>query len=42
MEPVEEAGISRLYGGIHYLNSINIGLSLAHDLGNKVVEIQLH
>ena len=38
----EEAGISRLYGGIHYLNSINIGLSLAHDLGNSVGGIQLH
>lgn len=38
----EEAGISRLYGGIHYLTSINIGLSLAKDLGNRVGEIKLH
>ncbi len=38
----EEAGISRLYGGIHYLNSINAGLSLAKDLGNRVGGIKLH
>jgi hypothetical protein len=41
-EAAEEAGISRLYGGIHYLNSIDIGLSLGHDLGNKIGQIQLH
>ena len=38
----EEAGISRLYGGIHYLTSINTGLSLAHDLGSRVGDIKLH
>jgi hypothetical protein len=38
----EEAGISRLYGGIHYLTSINTGLSLAHDLGSSVGDIKLH
>ena len=38
----EEAGISRLYGGIHYLNSIDAGLSLAKELGNRVGQIQLH
>jgi hypothetical protein len=38
----EEAGISRLYGGIHYLNSIEAGLSLAKELGNRVGQIQLH
>ncbi len=38
----EEAGISRLYGGIHYLPSINIGLSLAKELGNRVGNINLH
>jgi len=38
----EEAGISRLYGGIHYLTSINMGLSLAHDLGSRVGDIKLH
>ena len=37
----QEAGISRLYGGIHYLPSINEGLSLAHDLGKKIGSIQL-
>jgi hypothetical protein len=38
----EEAGISRQYGGIHYLPSINAGLSIAKDLGDRVGEIQLH
>ena len=38
----EEAGISRLYGGIHYLPSINIGLSLGKDLGDKIGNINLH
>lgn len=38
----EEAGISRLYGGIHYSTSINTGLSLALDLGNRVGNIKLH
>ena len=37
----EEAGISRLYGGIHYLPSINEGLSLAQDLGKKIGEINV-
>ncbi len=38
----EEAGLSRLYGGIHYMPSINIGLSLGKDLGNRVGGIKLH
>jgi hypothetical protein len=38
----EEAGMSRFYGGIHYLPSISAGLSLAHDLGNRVGSIHLH
>jgi hypothetical protein len=38
----EEAGISRLYGGIHYLPSINIGLSMGRDIGNRVGDIKLH
>ena len=38
----EEAGISRFYGGIHYLPSINMGLSLAQDLGSRVGDIKLH
>lgn len=37
----EEAGISRLYGGIHYLPSINMGLKLGHDLGEKIGRIRL-
>ena len=36
-----EAGISRLYGGIHYLPSINIGLSMGRDIGNRVGDIKL-
>ncbi|MEP7230531.1 MAG: vanadium-dependent haloperoxidase [Ginsengibacter sp.] len=38
----EEAGLSRFYGGIHYIPSINIGLSLGKDLGNRVGGIKLH
>ena len=38
----EEAGISRLYGGIHYLPSINTGLAMAKDIGNKIGDIRLH
>jgi PAP2 superfamily len=38
----EEAGISRLYGGIHYLPSINIGLAIGKDIGNKVGKMKLH
>ncbi len=38
----EEAGISRLYGGIHYMPSINTGLIMAKDIGNKVGDIKLH
>ena len=37
-----EAGISRLYGGIHYLPSIDIGLSMGRDIGNRVGDIKLH
>jgi hypothetical protein len=37
----EEAGISRLYGGIHYLPSINIGLMMGKDIGNKAGDIKL-
>lgn len=41
IQAAEEAGISRLYGGIHYLPSISIGLSLGKDLGNTVGGIKL-
>jgi hypothetical protein len=37
----EEAGISRLYGGIHYRVSINAGLDLAKVVGNNVGNISL-
>jgi hypothetical protein len=38
----EEAGISRLYGGIHYLPSINVGLAFGHIIGRRAGELQLH
>ncbi len=38
----EEAGISRLYGGIHYHISINAGLALAREVGGRIAEIKLH
>ena len=38
----EEAGMSRLYGGIHCLVSINTGLAMAQDLGDKIGKIKLH
>lgn len=38
----EEAGISRLYGGIHYQPSINIGLAMAKEIGNRIGDIKLH
>lgn len=40
-EVAEEAGISRLYGGIHYMPSIKEGLSLAKDLGGSIGGIKL-
>ena len=38
----EQADISRLYGGIHYHVSIDIGLGMAKIIGTRVGEIQLH
>ena len=38
----EEAGISRLYGGIHYMPSINTGLIMGKAIGNKVGDIKLN
>jgi hypothetical protein len=40
-QAAQECGMSRLYGGIHYLESVNIGLSLAGDFGDRVGKIQL-
>jgi hypothetical protein len=37
----EESGISRLYGGIHYLESIHAGWALAKELGDNVGDIKL-
>jgi len=38
----EESGISRLYGGIHYLESIHTGWAIAKELGANVGDINLH
>jgi hypothetical protein len=38
----EKAGISRNYGGIHYLISINEGLRMAKVIGDRVGDINLH
>jgi hypothetical protein len=38
----EMAGISRNYGGIHYLISINTGLQMAKEIGSRVGDIKLH
>ncbi len=38
----QEAGISRLYGGIHYRASIDIGLGMAKVIGTSVGTIQLN
>jgi hypothetical protein len=37
----EDAGMSRLYGGIHYAPSIQAGLALAREVGNRVSDIKL-
>lgn len=37
----EEAGISRLYGGIHYRTSITAGLALGKIIGNNVGDLKL-
>jgi len=38
----KEAGISRLYGGMHYKLSIDIGLSMAQTIGTRIGSIRLH
>ena len=38
----EKAGISRNYGGIHYLISIHTGLQMAKEIGNRVGDINLY
>ena len=37
----EEAGISRLYGGIHYVTSIDAGLSYGEDVGNRIGKLKM-
>lgn len=37
----EDAGISRLYGGIHCQPSISTGFAIGYDIGNKVGKIKL-
>jgi hypothetical protein len=37
----EESGISRLYGGIHYLESIHTGWAIAKEVGDNVGDITL-
>ena len=40
-DAAREAGISRLYGGIHYRPSIEIGLALGDELGARIGELDL-
>jgi len=37
----EEAGISRNYGGIHYIPSINTGLAMAKKIGDNIGELKM-
>ena len=37
----EEAAISRLYGGIHFTEAIDLGLKQGYDIGNNVVALKL-
>jgi hypothetical protein len=39
-DAAREAGISRLYGGIHYRRSIEIGLQLGETLGNEIGDLE--
>ena len=38
----EDAGISRVYGGIHYQTSVDIGLKMAKVIGSRAGSIQVH
>jgi hypothetical protein len=40
-DAAREAGISRLYGGIHYRKSIEIGLQLGDEMGTKIGNLNL-
>ena len=37
----EECAISRVYGGVHYVNSVEVGLSLGKQVGDKAADISL-
>lgn len=40
-DAAEEAGVSRLYGGIHYHISIHTGLNMAKVIGARIGELQM-
>lgn len=41
-DAAQEAGMSRLYGGIHYHVSIHTGLQMAKDIGSRIGGLQMH
>jgi hypothetical protein len=41
LDATKDAGISRLYGGIHYRVSINEGINIALNVGTKIGDIEL-
>ncbi|HEX5667489.1 MAG TPA: vanadium-dependent haloperoxidase [Chitinophagaceae bacterium] len=41
LDAAKDAGISRLYGGIHYTVSINEGINLAKNIGTQIGDIKL-
>jgi hypothetical protein len=41
LDASKDAGISRLYGGIHYTVSINEGINIALNVGTKIGDIEL-
>jgi hypothetical protein len=40
-EVAEECAISRVYGGVHYVNSVEVGLSLGKKVGDNAADIGL-
>ncbi|QEC69634.1 vanadium-dependent haloperoxidase [Panacibacter ginsenosidivorans] len=40
-DAAEEAGVSRLYGGIHYHISIHTGLNMAKVIGTRIGELKM-
>jgi hypothetical protein len=37
----EETALSRVYGGVHYVNSVEVGLSLGKKVGDNAADISL-